>query len=184
MKFGRVALLSILIFSLHYLSAQDFSNESHKVNIGIPDVALIAVRSGSLHGQFFRPNGPESSGDALQSTVTQSDFWVNYSSVAGNQSRAVMVALEEGTLPEGLDLYIAAQASITGQGQIGTPVGKVKLSTAPNVLIQNIGTGYTESGVRKGHQLNYELKINQDQFSELNYDDLNELVIAYTITDR
>lgn len=182
MKLGRVVLSVFLMLSFFLAVAQD---DNHKVNIGVPNVALVSVKSGNYSKVLFQPENPNQSGNFLSTTGSDTDLWINYSSVAGKQKRAVMVALEDGSLPPGMDLFIAAKKSVSGKGEIGMPVGKVKLSNKPSVLIQNIGTAYTESGAQKGHQLNYELRLNesQDQIAQLDYEALNDLVITYTITE-
>ena len=73
-----------------------------------------------------------------------------------------------------------------GKGNLGNSAGKVLISRTGKDLIKGIGSCYTEDGPRKGHRLNYELRLSKESnaVSKVNFDHSNTLTITYTLTDN
>ena len=94
--------------------------------------------------------------------VSDNSKWLHYSIVLTppEPTYSIAVAIASGIAPEGLVLYLEA-APYTGLegGQPGTPTGRIVLSDQPQVLISNIGTCDTGSGIMVGHQLTYSFVI-------------------------
>ncbi len=183
---NKYRVVCLFIFCSTYVSLiGQSSSASSKVNVSVPDVALVNVVSNQPAVQF-NPKVSNSTDAIFHHSESNSELWINYSSVSGSQrKRAVMVAIGEGELPKGLNLYVTANHAVSGKGEIGKPAGKIKLNHQPSVLIENIGTAYTESGVNRGHRLNYEWAFDESNESvqALNYDKKNDLKITYTIMD-
>ena len=189
MKNLSVLLTIISSFTFFFTSqAQDTHKAGHQVRVKVPKVALLDIESNGSKTITLAPTAPEEAGEFLDfSKSNNDDLWVNYSSVIGNKGkRKVVVAITDGKVPGGMELFVRADNANGGKGALGYSSGKVKLTRTPNELIKNIGSSYTENGPRKGHKLNYELRLGKDanSVSKLNFDDANTLTITYTLTDN
>jgi len=169
----------------------DSETATHSVSIEIPTVALVDVESedGGEAGVINLSPNIESleAGEAVNfGSATNNKLWLNYTSVvdAGdNAERQITVALDDAdNLPEGVSLLVSAGSISSGKGTKGSAAeGKVTISATAQNLVTGIGSCYTESGSKKGHQLTYELAMDADQYAYLvaaTYD----VQITYTIT--
>lgn len=112
--------------------------------------------------------------NGAKTEITDDTQWLNYTTLVNlsDPNLAITVQLGSGSLPEGMELYIEAMP-YQGMSKLrhGNPVGRVRVSNVPQVLISNIGTGYTGSGRNEGYQLIYTLvtsdysKISSGSFS-------------------
>jgi hypothetical protein len=77
---------------------------------------------------------------------------------------------------------VSAGTVSSGKGKKGSPAeGKVTLGKNAQDLITGIGSCYTESGSNKGHNLTYELSMDNDKYEKL-MADTYDVQITYTIT--
>lgn len=197
MKKVALTIAASLIISGLTMAAPSGDNDdkntaSHNVSIEIPTVALVDVEStegGEADVINLTPSVSSlEAGEAVDfGTATNSDLWLNYTSIVegsgSNSERQITVELDdEDNLPEGISLLLSAGSISSGKGTKGSPVsGKVTLSETAQDLITGIGSCYTESGANKGHQLTYELGIDEDKYDELEADTYN-VQITFTIT--
>jgi len=185
MKFSVLIFALVLTFPFAVLAQE--KTAKHEVDIEIPEVALLALIAEIQSDVKLSPSSPVEAGNALDfSTATDKSIWINYSSILKNrmQKRKVIAAIE-GELPAGMDLVVAAsEVTGNGNGKLGEPVGRVKLSQQPSDIIMNIGSCYTGKGMSNGHLLTYQLEYDESevQFSELS-DEQTAVNVIYTLTD-
>ncbi len=169
-------------------TAQDSRKDAHNVKVNVPKVALLDLESDGSKTITLAPTAPDEAGEFLDFSKSKNDdLWINYSSVIGRSGqRKVVVAVTDGKIPGGLDLFVTASKPNYGKGNLGEPTGKVELNRTPKDVIKGIGSCYTEDGPRKGHRLNYELRLSKDAdaVSKVNFDHSNTLTITYTLTDN
>ncbi len=182
------SVVAIISFFSAQIYGQDTHKAGHQVSVTVPKVALLDLESNGSKTITLAPTAPEEAGEFLDfSKANNNDLWLNYSSVIGKRGkRKVTVAVTDGKVPGGLELFVVAGKPQYGKGNLGNARGKVKLSRTPNEIINDIGSCYTEDGPRKGHQLTYELRLSKDAnaVSKVNFDHSNTLTITYTLTDN
>lgn len=190
MKFFNATLLVFcLVVLTPLISAGQTSQVNHKVNIEIPEVALLGLVSEETGGINLMPSAPDEAGDPINLKDAQQGkgVWLNYSSIirSENHSRKVMATVQ-GKLPDGLRLAVeATEASGKGGGKLGKPVGKVYLSEEPAEVISDIGSCFTGKGLNTGHLLSYKLEPvnNTDELADLKQNQTS-LQVLYTLTDN
>ncbi|MCX6256439.1 MAG: hypothetical protein NTW49_00825 [Bacteroidia bacterium] len=88
--------------------------------------------------------------------------WLNYTILVtpNEPTYSISVQIVSGIVPSGVDIKLKVlPCTVSGKGIPGTPVGEIRLSHIPQVIIDNIGTCFTGSGTRTGHQLIYSVDI-------------------------
>jgi hypothetical protein len=184
-------LTGLLLAGTTMLIAQDDHDDVHNLIIDIPEVALLDLESAGDKTINLSPEAPKEAGEALDfSNQTNSELWINYSSVIGSKSepaRDITVQITSGKLPAGMVLSVkSAKDAGQGDGTMGTPNGKIKLDETAQQIIAGIGSSYTGDGVSKGHQLTYTLELDgkKGSYANLDYDQSSTLAITYTLTDQ
>ncbi|MBK8500969.1 MAG: hypothetical protein IPL46_01525 [Saprospiraceae bacterium] len=184
-------LSGLLLAGTTMLTAQDDQDDVHNLIIKIPEVALLDLESVGDKTINLGPEGPKEAGEALDfSNQTNSELWINYSSVIGSKSepaRDITVQITSGKLPTGILLRVkSAKDAGQGDGTMGTPNGEIELDETAQQIIGGIGTSYTGDGVAKGHQLTYALELDgkKGSYANLDYDQSTTLAITYTLTDQ
>lgn len=107
--------------------------------------------------------------------------WLNYTVLieSAEPSVSISVSVASGSVPEGMELYVeASRYKGFSRGRMGSPIGRIRLSNMPRVLIENIGTSYTGSGRNEGHQLTFFFKVTD--YSKLE-PGVNTVYVQYTI---
>lgn len=155
-------------------------------SVSIPEVAIVSVAGNGSTTVAFGLTGPTEAGRPFEGDDQyDSTLWLNYTSVRGTSKpkKDVYVKISSGTVPSGFTLRVKALSDAGhGNGGMGNPVnGWITLSSSDQKIIQNIHTGYTGNGHQNGHQLIYNLQI--DDISSVDADDQASLEITYTITD-
>ncbi len=188
MKKVTLTLATVLIFfGLGFAQDNNDKDEaSHAVVINIKSHALVDVESEKGEAQFINlsPEAPKEAGLGLDfSKATDNSLWLNYSSIVKQkQARTVSVSMKE-ELPKGVELYLAASKDVgEGKGKVGdASAEEQKLSANGVKLVTGIGSCYTGNGYKKGHNLKFSLKMDEDKYGELITEDYKVEVI-YTIT--
>ena len=191
-------ILMTLFYPVFSIKAQNQNNEdkvNHNVAITIPDVALIGLEgpegSGSTINLTPDISGLEAGEKIDFGTANNNSLWLNYTSVIGKQGngnaqgkkRKIKVELDEN-LPNGMDLFLEVGPVHSGSGQTGTAnQEKLALKKGPSVVVENIGSCYTENGEGKGHRLTYSLGINENQIDKVMAETFSVQVL-YTITEN
>jgi len=176
------------LLNVNTIWAQD---ETHAVELSIPEVALLAVRSVNNASIRLSGTAPTEAGVAVSFSDKNNEMWLNYSSVIGSRSepsRRITVQLTEGKVPKGLKLSVVASLDVgKGDGDLGSPVKKsLRIGKHPRVIIKSIGSSYTGKGVQKGHNLTYSLSLlnKKKSYSKLDFDASSALSITYTLSDN
>jgi len=191
MKKLSLIFAAVFIFGVgNVVKAQDYNdsnNATHGVNITIPTVALVDVEGSDGNEAGTINLTPDVSGidagEAVNFTsATNSDLWLNYTSVVGSgQTRAISASIT-GTIPSGVSLNLEASSTTTGEGALGSVTGPKTLGSDGKVLVTGIGSGYTESGYEKGRQLTYSLDMDDDSYADLVGGDSYNVTVTFTIT--
>lgn len=182
-----VSIFTIILLSFTSNAiASDSNSDNHIVTISIPEVALLDLEgAGSI---ILEPSQPTEPGEGLDfSTATNSDAWLNYSSVvAAGKSRNITVKLQSDNVPAGLTLKVEANSyQGEGKGTMGNPVqNAVSLNADANgqTLISGIGSCYTGDDISNGHNLVYSLEIDPDTYGQLKQDE-TDITVIYTLTE-
>jgi hypothetical protein len=180
--------LFLFLLVIGNLSAQETVG-SHKINLQIPEVALINVYSNSAVS--LGSTTVIEAGDPLSFEDANNNVWINYSSIIGSQSqpsRDISIRISEGTIPAGVKLYVkVAEDMGAGAGTMGKPISSTQeLTENPLTIITDIGSAYTGAGANKGNNVQYTLKLSDEPnaYANLDSNQNNTLVINYTLTDN
>lgn len=120
---------------------------------------------------------PISAGSSLSQVIDDSK-WLNYNIlvIPPITNYSITAYLESGTIPEGTSVQVragACQGSVGGTP--GIPAGQVTLSGTPQVIISNIGTCNTGTGLYTGHQITYTISIDDYSSAKVAYGTMNIL---------
>ncbi|NND05999.1 MAG: hypothetical protein HKN87_06450 [Saprospiraceae bacterium] len=192
-KFTKTVALAVMMLGLSQgqMLAQDDQDDVHNVNIAVPEVALLDIESNGSKDITLGPDVPTEAGEALDfSNETNSDLWINYSSIVGSKSdprRDVTVQITSGEVPSSMLLSVEASADAgAGDGMMGTPGTSITLNAKAQDIITGVGSAYTGNGPSKGHLLTYKLSLDpkKGSYASLDFDQANTLGITYTLTDQ
>ena len=183
----KAAILTLLFSSVYILCFAQPSESNHKINIGIPEVALLGLVSENSTNINLPLAAPQEAGNPVQlSNISDENIWLNYSSIVTHvQHKRKIVAMVEGEIPSGIQVKVKASEAVgSGKGKKGEPTGEVTLTGEPSDIIVNIGSCFTGKGQQNGHYLSYELEIDE---SAGNYDHLalqnSSIQVIYTLTE-
>ncbi|MDP3944706.1 MAG: hypothetical protein Q8Q51_02315 [Lutibacter sp.] len=185
--YKNIALfLFLLVFG--NLCAQ-VNQGSHKINLSIPEVALINVYSNDNIN--LGNTSVIEAGQAINMEDTNNSVWINYSSIIGSPSqpgRDISIRISEGSIPDGVKLYVKVAKDMgAGTGEMGKPISTTQeLTENPLTIITDIGSAYTGAGANKGNNVQYTLKLSDEPnaYAKLDSNQSNTLVINYTLTDN
>jgi hypothetical protein len=189
MKFMSAILPVLLIAFMPGILLAQSNQANHKVNIEIPEVALLGLVSEDAGQVSLDVSAPSEAGSTIDFSTAQPDnsFWINYSSIIRSQHhRRKVIAVIQGDIPAGVRLFVeASQATGNGNGKLGQPVGKVALSGQPADVISDIGSCYTGVGTSNGHLLTYRLEADEagNNLQSLTQQQAS-LNVVYTLTDH
>ncbi len=164
------------------------SNNENCVCVNIPNVANLGLISSTGQSINLKCQIPENSGEAII-TDTDSSLWLNYSSIVSStdNKRSISAMISSGTLPDGLSLKVSASEDHgNGDGKIGTAVSNaVSLSKYNQIVVDNIGSGYTDNGANKGHQIFFSLMYDPslNDYKKLRSDINTSVTVSFTFTD-
>lgn len=173
-------LLFTKILILLFLSVRIRAQSTVSVGITLNSVALLKLSPNS-NSISFSFSTPATAGGAL-TTLTNNTKWLNFSSaVVPSASRRITAQISGGTLPNGLQLTVAAGTAVTSTGTVGSSSGTVTLSTSSNTIVNNIGGAYTGSGSNTGYNLTYTLSISSYQQLRSG---TSSFSVTYTLVDN
>jgi len=190
MKFSKLFFAALIIFSANSYAQTDTNEASHNLSLGIPKVALLDLESNSSLAISLNGTAPTEAGEAVAFNASNSDIWINYSSIIGSTTepeRTVSVKITNGNVPAGLELKVIAAADAgNGDGTMGTAAGTATLLTSSSSnIISGIGSAYTGDGANNGHKLTYTLSqsASAGSYASLDFDKSDTLTITYTLSD-
>ena len=192
MKNLVLTFVAVLVFSSSIFAAGgEKKTAAHAVNIKIENLALLDIRSSGISSGSsasadisLQPTAPELAGGKVDfSNVRNSDLWLNYSSiVVGEKSTRNITVNVDGALPGGTTLVVAPKTATSGNGNRGKAVTSLDLGTEAQILVEGIGSCYTETGGSKGVNLVYTLKMEDEKYEAL-YNGGYDVKVIYTISD-
>lgn len=92
--------------------------------------------------------------------------------------------VKASALVPGVDVsVVAAAATASGKGTLGTPTAAVTLTLTDQALITGIGSAYTETGVSNGHQLTYSFTAPDVDYGSLVASNTG-FIVTYTLADN
>ena len=191
MKIQKLLIAAlILIASTNLFAQNDSEKDSHTLSIDIPQVALLDIESTSKNAISLNATAPTEAGEKVTFNQTNSDLWLNYSSIVGDKnSRSVTVQITDGDVPKGINLTVLAkQYEGDGEGSMGEASEESIIlndKKATNI-VKGIGSAYTGNGAKKGHNLTYKIAQSDDKdaYQNLNFEQSTTLTITYTLTDN
>jgi hypothetical protein len=188
MKNLSIIFATVLLFAgVTVSNAADNKTANHNVKIGISTHALVDIESTSGETSIsLTPKAPTEAGLGLDfSNLTNDNFWLNYSSIvsSGNKNNSISVETDQ-ELPTGMTLVLeVGEDQKQGKGKEVKVSENIELSTKAATAIDGIKSCYTGSGVKKGHNLKYTLKFEDEAYEDLTATDI-DLTITYTITEN
>ncbi|SDW11977.1 hypothetical protein SAMN05444411_101104 [Lutibacter oricola] len=190
MKISKLLIAAVLFIATSNAFAQDTEKDAHSLTIGIPQVALLDIESTAAKAISLKATAPTEAGEKVEFNQSNSDLWLNYSSIVGNESsRAITVQITDGDVPSGIDLTVSANKyEGDGEGTMGEIAEKsiVLNNKKATNIIKGIGSAYTGNGAKKGHNLTYRITQSDDKdaYANLNFDESTTLTITYTLSDN
>ncbi len=192
MKLTNLIFAALIVFTTANTFAQDTNEDTHTVTIGIPEVALLDLESANGTAISLNGTAPSEAGDKVIFNASNSDIWINYSSIVGSStepSRNVTVQITDGNVPNGLVLsVVASQDAGQGDGTMGVAVSEaIALRTdRADEIISGVGSAYTGNGANKGHNLTYTLTQSNEEgsYAQIDFDQSQTLSITYTLSDN
>lgn len=181
---GALTILFVGIV-LVVFSQNHSNNVAHKTRVSIPDVALLALQFETNPTITLNTGIAHVAGDKIDLEADQnSSVWLNYSSISDGLQKRKVTATVIGDIPKGVIIKVKSEESRgDGNGELGKSNGTVVLSNTPSDVISGIGSCYTGTGLSNGHQLTYQLEIDEDEFYRSS--DMSEATcsVVYTLTD-
>ena len=190
MKIQKLLFAALVLIASSNAFAQDSEKDAHSLTIGIPEVALLDIETTASKAISLKASAPTEAGEKVEFNQSNSDLWLNYSSIVGeNSSRAVTVQITEGDVPNGVDLTVVAnQYEGDGEGSMGKASEEPILLNSKEAtnIIKGIGSAQTGNGAKKGHNLTYKIAQSDDKdaYANLNFEQSTTLTITYTLSDN
>lgn len=194
MKKVILTIVPVLVFSFFSLAKEkDNGSKSatHSASIKVEDFALLDIEGpGGSTAISLQPTTPDEAGLGITFDEDSKDdnLWLNYSSVVASGKTRKVTAKVDGTLPTGLDLMLKTDSySGDGKGKNGQVSSDAaqKLTGSETEILKEIGSCYTGDGTKNGHNLEYSLRL-QDNDAD-NYQNLQSgtynITVTYTISD-
>lgn len=186
-KIKNLAILSAFVILGFHATAQDTRTDNHTITIVVPNVALLDLEtsvSKNFTSTFVQPT-PLEAGEKVTVPTSNTDLWLNYSSIIPTTVTSRRVDVKTDVLVPGVDIAVVAGTSATGFGTKGTPTAAVTLTTSDQPIINTIGSAYTVSGPSKGHQLTYSFTALDANYANLRAVTGGTVVtVTYTLVDN
>jgi len=179
----------LMVFLCAFFSINSYAQwEEGQISVyfSIPEIALVDIEpslNNTVHFSIVSSADPGESPEI--SEPSGQEIWLNYSSAMKNEngSRKIVAEIVEGSLPDGIELYLEASAYRgTGDGRLGQSSGRVSLGNQPRPVVAGIGSCYTGDGINNGHLLQFSIEITD--YSMIHSGSETEFTILYTLTDN
>lgn len=191
-KITLPVLSSVFTFlSANMNAQQDTNTANHNIVIGVPNVALLDIESGTANNNINMSfTVPTEAGLPITPVADNNTLWLNYSSIKKTSTYSRTVAVSLGSVIPGVSIKVTAAAHTGGgAGTFGLTTGQVTLTTAAQPILTGIGSAWTGDGNTNGHQLTYNVSYGGagTGTGTANYEDLvvnsNTAVVTYTLSD-
>lgn len=191
MRHLRYISLGIVMLAMMNRVSGQTGNAENKVEINIPEVAILDLESSTGTGVSLEIKPPKEAGEMVDlSEAKDSSLWLNYSSITSSgmsANRKVTAKLVAGSVPAGTRLRVKAlDYSGSGDGDLGAPQNKngVILTKRNKTVVKNINSCYTGNGPNNGHQLVYSLELKKNKYNDLKFNQTNTVTVLYTISEN
>jgi hypothetical protein len=162
-----------------FLSAQ--TTGSRVINLNLSEVALLDIEP-NKNTVSFSLSAPTEAGRPVTISAVTPTKWLNYTSAIKATTAIRTVSAQIDGPIEGLFVKIqAAAASGNGGGALGTPTGKMTVTTSPIAIVSGIGGAFTGNGANNGHLLTISLEL--DDYKKLVKTTNKIITITYTISN-
>ena len=182
----KIVYLFIFLITASNPAFSQWENGQISVNFSITEIALVDIEPDFNNSIQFviRPTAEKGQQLEIMDSSNES-LWINYSSALSNthQSRSIIAEISQGTLPNGLELFVeASNYSGLGKGKLGLSVGKTSLTNRPKPIITNIGSCFTGDGINNGHLLTFSIEIKD--YEKIRSGEETIFTVLYTIKDN
>lgn len=195
-------ILTAVIFSVAAVNAtvvptgdnNDTKEAKHNVYVGVPTVALIDVEDANgeesdITFTFNETDLVKEAGSRLDfSSLKNTDLYLQYTSIVSKKgaSNQIQAKLIDNKLPDGMSLKVKASEDISGEAGKGTVgMGADEFQTLETndakTVVKGIGSCFTGTGGSYGHQLTYQLEMNDGDIASL-FEGSYQTTVLYTIT--
>ena len=165
-------------------------SDNQTITLQIPKVAMLKLVSSAPLNFTLTFGQPTSAGNKLSPvSVPAIKTYLVYSSIVNSSGtggyRTISVKTDVQPL-DGTNLTVYAEApASSGGGKKGVQQGLIPLSTASDILIDQIGSCYTGELVNNGHALNYGVSIPNGSaaYSTL-VSGSRQYVVTYTLSEN
>lgn len=133
----------ILLFIIVHFTLAGYSQNSNSMSI-----TNRSTSSYDLSAMYTAGKRPDK--------IVDNSQWMNYSLKVNPSEplKSISVSIASGTIPPGVEIYLEADSENgSGNGKMGKPTGKIRLSNVPQTIIHEIGTSNTGNGKYRGHRL-------------------------------
>ncbi len=182
-----IAIVLVATAATKTADAKDKNSSQHNLQIKVQEVAFIDLETtGADFDIMLNPSTPTEAGLGVDfSKASNSELWLNYSSIVKkNKTRSISASIN-GNLPDGTTLTVqATEPAGNGEGDLGTvnPTAQ-PLTDKEAVIVSDIGSCYTGDGNSSGCNLTYKLDLGEDSYAGLmtgNY----SVQVTYTISEK
>ncbi len=181
------SILFVLCSILTAFGQSYWDHDEHGLSLKMPEISLVTVMPLNYTVNLSLSLPTSAGGEPGVSDEGRDDnTWLNYSvgRRANASYRKVYAQITSGSIPSGLSLKLEVKnLQSQGRGSCGSRYSEETfLSNQPQVVVTRIGSGCTNRGKSFGHQLIYELKL--DDINDLRVKEpTTYLTITYTISD-
>lgn len=140
----------------------------HDLYFTIPEIAILDIEP-NTYDIILTFDSPIEAGDQLEE-LSDNTKWLNYTSTVtkGGLLRNITAQITSSIGISGLKMELLVSSySGRGKGVFGTPVGAIDLTTTAQTIITGIGGCYTNTGISSGHNLEYNVSINDYSIFEI-----------------
>lgn len=162
----------LILFTLFILGITNLgfsqTQDVHNLYFTIPEIALLDIEP-STYDIILTFDSPIEAGDKLEA-LSDNTKWINYTSTVtkGGLLRNITAQITSsiGILGLKMELLVSSYRG-GGKGVFGTSMGAIDLTTTAQTIITGIGGCYTKTGTSSGHNLEYNVSINDYSIFEI-----------------
>jgi hypothetical protein len=180
MKSLFVVMFMFLALGLINIAGAQTDTDSHVFDLIISPVALLHVESSFAS---LSVTAPEYAGEDVEVSPADSNTYLQYTSVVAAGTTRRITLNPSNNFPAGIILYCTPLLTETGEGDRGDTRPTVYFDIdhrAAKVIIDDIGSCFTEDGSTDGANLTYWIEV--DDIGNINAA-TTSITLTYTLTD-
>ena len=139
----------------------------HNLYFTIPEIALLDIEP-NTNEVILTFDVPIEAGEQPEA-LSDNTKWINYTSTVTKSGslKNITAQIISAQIPGFTLELLVSNYSGRGMGVFGTPVGAIDLTTTAQTIITGIGGCYTDTGASSGHNLEYNVSINDYSIFEI-----------------